>query len=67
MFFQQRLKQLRNQNKLTKQEMSKRLNMEQSTYSRYENGITIATIDIILRIAKEFKVSIDWLLGIDGR
>jgi len=62
MIFWRRLKQLRIQYGLTQQEMSDRLCMAQSTYSRYENGISKATTDIIIRIAKEFKVTADWLL-----
>ena len=67
MTFPQRLKQLRIQHNLTQQQMSERLSMDQSTYSRYENGNTIATIDFILRIVKEFDVSADWLLGNDKK
>ena len=67
MSFPQRLKQLRTQLKLTQQQMSERLNMDQSTYSRYENGNTIPTIDIAMRIVKEFNVTSDWLLGNDKK
>jgi len=45
--------------------MSERLWMAQSTYSRYENDISKATTDIIIRIAREFKVTADWLLSIE--
>lgn len=67
MIFAQRLKQLRSQQQLTQQQMSERLNMDQSTYSRYENGNTIPAIDVILRIVEEFNVSADWLLGNDKK
>lgn len=63
MIFPERMRELRIQHKLTQQQMSERLNMDQSTYSRYENGITIPTADVIMRIAREFKISADWLLG----
>jgi len=65
MTFRQRLKQLRIQYGLTQEEMSDRLWMAQSTYSRYENDRSKATTDIIIRVAREFKVTTDWLLGIE--
>jgi transcriptional regulator with XRE-family HTH domain len=63
MIFWRRLKQLRIQYGLTQQEMSERLCMAQSTYSRYENDVSKANTGIIIRVAKEFKVSTDWLLN----
>ena len=65
MIFWRRLKQLRVQYGLTQQEMSERLCMAQSTYSRYENDVSKATTDIIIRIAREFKVTTDWLLSLE--
>jgi transcriptional regulator with XRE-family HTH domain len=62
MNFGTRLKQLRTQCRLNQQQMCSRLNMEQSTYSRYESGITKPVSDFIIRVAKEFNVSTDWLL-----
>ncbi|MCW3120425.1 MAG: Helix-turn-helix domain [Chitinophagaceae bacterium] len=63
MIFWRRLKQLRIQYGLTQQEMSERLYMAQSTYSRYENDVSKVTTGIVIRIAKEFKVTTDWLLN----
>ena len=65
MIFWRRLKQLRIQYGLTQQEMSERLCMAQSTYSRYENDVSKATTEIIIRIAREFKVTTDWLLSLE--
>ena len=67
MTFPQRLKELRTKEQLTQQQMGLRLNMDQSTYSRYENGNTAPVIDIIFRIVEEFNVSVDWLLGKDKK
>jgi len=67
MTFSQRLKELRTREQLTQQQMSLRLNMDQSTYSRYENGNTAPVINVILRIVEEFDVSPDWLLGKDKK
>lgn len=62
MIFNHQLKILREQHHLTQQEMADRLCMDQSTYSRHENGVTHATADLILLVAEEFNVSTDWLL-----
>ena len=62
MSFGQKLKQIRKTGRLTQQEMSKRLFMEQPAYSKYENDKIIPTSDIIKRVADAFDVSTDWLL-----
>jgi transcriptional regulator with XRE-family HTH domain len=64
MIFGQRLKHLRKLHQLTQEDMAEKLNMEQSTYSRYEKDKTKSVSHIIvLKVAKEFNVSADWLLG----
>jgi transcriptional regulator with XRE-family HTH domain len=62
--FSERLKELRNKNCLSQKQMSEYLLMDQSTYSRYENGATTPTSDLIIRVSKHFNVSADWLLKI---
>ncbi len=47
---------------LSQLQMSDRLNMSQSTYSRYENGQTHPTSSTILKVSEEFNVTTDWLL-----
>jgi transcriptional regulator with XRE-family HTH domain len=66
MGFGDKLKQLRYSNRLTQQQMSHRLNMEQSNYSKYENNKIAPTADMINRVVSEFKVSSDWLLQPDA-
>lgn len=59
--FSKRLKQLRRQHGLTQQQMSERLHIDQSVYSKYENDKISPCMDFIARVAEEFKVSTEWL------
>lgn len=62
MSFGNKLKQLRRQNDLSQQQMSEKLHIEQSTYSRYETGKAVPNGDIIMRVANIFNVTPDWLM-----
>lgn len=62
MSFGDRLKKIRQSHHFTQTEMSKKLHMEQSNYSKYENNKAVPAAHIINRICSEFKVSADWLL-----
>jgi transcriptional regulator with XRE-family HTH domain len=64
--FGDKLKQLRQIHKLTQKEMSDKLHMEQSSYSKYENNKIVPTADVITRVQEKFQVSADWLLQPDG-
>ena len=54
-----RFKELRG-NK-TQTEISKNLNIPQTTYSNYENGISEPNIKKLIEIADYYKVSLDYL------
>jgi len=58
-----KLKEIRKQHHLSQRDMSERLLMDQSTYSRYENDKSALNLDIIKRIVTEFNVSLDHLLS----
>lgn len=59
----QRIKQLRIEHQLSQLDLSKKLNISNSTLSQYEAGNRTPGDDIKLRIASLFNVSIDYLLG----
>ena len=65
--FAQRLTQLRESNDLKKNQLAKILNVSDSCVSQYENGSSMPGCDILLRISQYFGVSVDYLLGNDGR
>ncbi|MGG9960490.1 helix-turn-helix domain-containing protein [Ferruginibacter sp. SUN106] len=62
-----KLKDIRKQHHLSQRDMSERLLMDQSTYSRYENDKSTLTLDIINRIVTEFNVSLDHLLQSESK
>ncbi len=66
MSFGNRLKQLRKQYNFTQGQMSEKLAMEQSTYSKYENDKLSPNIEIIKRVAADFNISTEWLIEPDG-
>lgn len=60
----QRLRDLREDRDLNQQTLADLLNVSQTTYSRYESG----TLDIpsvsLIKLAKFYGTSIDYLLGL---
>src|SRR5690625_2859553 len=60
-----RLKRLRNKSGLSQKELTERLNLNRSTYARYETSTTQPDFDTLKRLANFFGVSIDYLLGLD--
>ncbi len=63
MNFGENLKFIREEKKLTQNELANLLNVSKANISRYELGIRQPSIDTIFLVAKFFNVSIDWLLG----
>lgn len=60
---QERLKTLRNNNKLTQRQLAKKLNISPSTVALYETGDRNPDMTMLKRIADFFNVSVDYLLG----
>lgn len=60
-----RLKELREEKKLSLDDLSKALNVNKSTLSRIENELREPKKSFIEDCAKYFDVSVDYLLGID--
>ena len=63
--FGQRLNFLRKNAKLTTEELAKKLNMATSTLASWERGINRPPIEGVIAIADYFKVSADYLLGLN--
>lgn len=59
-----RLKELRLEFGTTQQQLSKVLNIKQNTYSQYENGSRQIPIDILIKLAKYYEVSVDYVLNL---
>lgn len=63
MNFKERLRQLRNEQKLSQQELGKRLHLGTSAISMYERGEREPDFEKLEMIADFFNVNIDYLLG----
>ncbi len=61
--FEQRLKELRLNERLTQRDMAEKLGLSQPSYIRYENGSSEPSQENLVKIADIFDVSIDYLLG----
>lgn len=59
-----RLRNLREDKDLTQAEIAKILNISQTTYSRYESGVLDIPSQSLVKLAKFYKTSIDYLVGL---
>lgn len=59
-----RLKDIREDNDIKQDTISKYLGVTQATYSRYENNERQIPINILISLANYYKTSIDYLVGI---
>ena len=60
-----RIRELREQRKMSQEELGRRVGRSKSVISNYENNIKIPPLDILIQIAVIFNVSLDYLAGID--
>lgn len=61
--FSSRLKELRTNNNLTQIEIANYLNISERTIIRYENNTRNPEIDVVIKLANLFNVSVDYLVG----
>lgn len=59
-----RIKDLREDNDLTQQQIADYLHIKQNTYSQYETGHRQLPVDVLIALAHFYKTSTDYLLGI---
>lgn len=62
--FSQRLKEVREQFYISQNNLAKRLAISPSMAWRYENGTSEPTLEVILKLASFFSVSVDYLVGL---
>lgn len=65
--FGDKLKTLRLRKKLTQKELANQLGLTKSVISAYETGLRMPSYDVLIAISKIFKVSTDYLLGIESK
>ncbi|WP_395531978.1 helix-turn-helix domain-containing protein [Enterococcus lactis] len=59
----QRIRDLREDNDLTQQQIAKLLNVSQSTYSRYENGELDIPMKTVIKLTHYYNTSVDYLVN----
>ena len=64
MSYYKRIKDLREDNDKTQNDIAKYLGMKQPQYYRYENGLRDVPSDILIALAKLYNTSTDYILGL---
>ena len=59
----ERIRNLREDNDKKQQELANYLNVKQTTYSKYELGKINIPIEVFMKLADYYDVSVDYLLG----
>lgn len=62
-----RLKDLREDRDLTQEFVGSLLNTTQQQYSKYENGVQEIPVHHLIILAKYYKTSLDYLVGLTNR
>jgi transcriptional regulator with XRE-family HTH domain len=64
MKYTERIRSLREDNDFNQSQIADLLNVCQKTYSDYELGKTRIPIDSIIKLAKHYNVSVDYICGV---
>ena len=67
MDYQRRIRDLREDHDLTKQQVAEILGTSQTMYARYERGANELPIRHLIRLAELYEVSTDYILGRTNR
>lgn len=65
--FSEILRNLRKNSGLTQKELGERVGLSKAVVSKYENGMGYPTFDTLIRIAKFFCVTTDYMLGMESK
>ena len=63
--FFMKLKELREENNLKQIDIANYLNIKQNTYSQYESEKRQLPIDVLIKLAKYYKTTTDYILGLE--
>lgn len=64
MYYYERIKNLRENADKTQKELALYLHIAQNTYSQYETGKRIVPYDILIKLARFYDCTTDYLLGV---
>ena len=62
-----RLRDLREDADLKQKDIAEFLHIKQNTYSQYENGQRQLPIDVLIKLARFYKVTTDYILGLTDK
>lgn len=62
-----RLRDLREDHDLSQQQIAEYLGMKQPQYNRYERGLRDLPTDVLIRLAKLYQTSTDYILGLTNK
>ena len=57
------IRSLRTDNHYTQKQIANYLGIQQNTYSQYEIGVLNYPVDVLMKLADFYGVSVDYLLG----
>ena len=60
------MKELREENGLTQTQVAELLNVKQNTYSQYETEKRQLSIEVLIKLAKFYKVTTDYILELEN-
>ncbi len=64
LYFGIKLRKLRKEREMTQQQLADKLDITKATVSAYETDAKYPSIEVLIKIAKTFEVSTDYLLGL---
>lgn len=64
MYFK-RLYDLRIDNDLTQEQVAEHLTCNRQVYARYERGLREIPVSMLIKLAKLYNVSVDYILGVN--
>ncbi len=59
-----RLREIREEKGITQKRLAEQLHVRQNTYSQYENGQRQLPIETLVELARFYRVSTDYILGL---
>ena len=63
MKYNERIREIREDNHITQQKIADLLHIGQRTYADYESGKTRIPVDSLMKLAKYYNVSMDYITG----
>ena len=60
----ERIRNIRIDRGLTQEDIAKLLNVKQNTYCQYETGVLNYPLDLVVKLAEYYNVSVDYLVGL---